>query len=173
VVDACKACGLKYKTLPGMGELIDGKVNVTTLRDVSYRDLLRREAVVLETDRISGYLNEKVVMVTGAGGSIGSELCRQIIHFQPRQLVLLDASESGLYRVQMELKHRAGYQLYATVLGQIQDEDLMDRVMRRYEHHVIFHAAAYKHVPMLERNPWQAVSNNIRGNHVLLEKAVE
>lgn len=173
VVDECKACDLQFKTLPGMGELIDGRVSVKTLRDVSYKDLLRRKPVELDSDKISGYLNDKIVLVTGAGGSIGSELCRQIIKFQPRQLVLLDVSESGLYHIQMELKHRAGYQLHSTVLGQIQDEDLIDSVMQRYKPQVIFHAAAYKHVPMLERNPWQAVSNNIRGNHVMLEKALE
>ncbi|CCK78973.1 polysaccharide biosynthesis protein [Desulfobacula toluolica] len=173
VVDECKACALPFKTLPGMGELINGKVSVKVLRDVSYKDLLRRKPVELDTDKISGYINDKIVLVTGAGGSIGSELCRQIIKFQPRQLVLLDVSEPNLYSIQMELKHRAGYQRYATVLGQIQDEDLIDGVMQRYQPQVIFHAAAYKHVPMLERNPWQAVSNNIRGNQVMLEKALE
>ena len=173
VVDECKACGLKFKTLPGMGELIDGKVSVKTMRDVNYKDLLRRKPVDLDSDKITGYLNDKVVLVTGAGGSIGSELCRQIISFQPRRLVLLDVSESGLYSLQMELKHRAGYQRHRTVLGQIQDEGLIDSVMRRYEPQVVFHAAAYKHVPMLERNPWQAVSNNILGCHVMLEKALE
>ncbi len=173
IVDACKACDVPFRTLPGLGNIIDCKVNINTLREVKYNDLLRREPVALDTDRIDGYLRERVVLVTGAGGSIGSELCRQIIKFQPRQLILLDASESGLYRVQMELKHRAGYQRYATVLGLTQDESLIDRVMRRYAPQVIFHAAAYKHVPMLERNPWQAVSNNIRGNQVMLEKAME
>ena len=172
VVDACKACHLPYKTLPGMGELVDGKVKVQTLREVRYKDLLRRKPVELDIEKIAGYLKEKVVLVTGAGGSIGSELCRQIIAFQPRQIILVDASEPGLYRVQMELKHRAGYQRYTPVLGLIQDEDLMDQVMRRYEPQVVFHAAAYKHVPILERNPWQAVSNNIKGTQVLMEKAM-
>ncbi|MBC2704177.1 nucleoside-diphosphate sugar epimerase/dehydratase [Desulfobacula sp.] len=173
VVEACKACDLQFKTLPGLSNIIDGKVSVKTLRDVSYKDLLRRKPVELDSDKIAGYLNDKIVLVTGAGGSIGSELCRQIIKFQPRQLVLLDVSESGLYHIQMELKHRAGYQQYSTVLGQIQDEELIESMMQRYKPQVIFHAAAYKHVPMLERNPWQAVSNNIRGNHVMLEKALE
>ena len=172
VVDACKACDLPCKTLPGMGDLIDGKVNVKALRDVAYRDLLRRKPIVLDSEKIAGYLNEKVVMVTGAGGSIGSELCRQIIKFEPRQLILLDASESSLYQVQMELKHRSGYQRYATVLGRIQDANLMDKVMQRYRPHVIFHAAAYKHVPMLERNPWEAVANNILGNQIMVETAM-
>ncbi len=173
IVDACKTCDVPFRTLPGLGNIIDCKVDINTLREVRYKDLLRREPVNLDREGITGYLNEKIVLVTGAGGSIGSELCRQIIKFQPRQLILLDVSECGLYRVQMELKHRAGYQRYTTVLGLTQDEDLIDRATRRYSPQVIFHAAAYKHVPMLERNPWQAVSNNIRSNQVMLEKAME
>ncbi|SMC42396.1 NDP-sugar epimerase, includes UDP-GlcNAc-inverting 4,6-dehydratase FlaA1 and capsular polysaccharide biosynthesis protein EpsC [Desulfocicer vacuolatum DSM 3385] len=172
VVDECKSCDLPFKTLPGMGELVNGKVNVKVLRDVSYRDLLRRKPVELDRESISGYLNEKVVMVTGAGGSIGSELCRQIIRFNPRQLVLLDSCEAALYHVQMELKHRAKYQRYSTVLAKIQDANLMDKVMQRHRPQVIFHAAAYKHVPMLEKNPWEAVSNNIYGNQVMVEMAL-
>ncbi|MBF0468943.1 MAG: polysaccharide biosynthesis protein, partial [Desulfamplus sp.] len=173
ILEACKACNINFKTMPGYGELIDGKVSVKTLRDVKYKDLLRRQPVELDSERISDYLTEKNVMVTGAGGSIGSELCRQIIKFQPRKLILLDSSEAGLYSLQMELKHRAGYQRYCTVLGYVEDEALMDKVMRRYEPDVIFHAAAYKHVPMLERNPWQAVMNNIRGNHIIVQKSLE
>ncbi|MBF0204277.1 MAG: polysaccharide biosynthesis protein [Desulfamplus sp.] len=173
ILDACKSCNINFKTMPGYVELIDGKVSVKTLRDVRYKDLLRRQPVELDSERISEYLREKNVMVTGAGGSIGGELCRQIIKFQPRKLILLDSSESGLYRLQMELKHRAGYQRYCTVLGYVEDEELIDKVMRRYEPDVIFHAAAYKHVPMLERNPWQAVLNNIRGNHILVKKSIE
>ena len=112
------------------------------------------------------------MLVTGAGGSIGSELCRQIVRFNPESLILFDASEPNLYSIEMELKHRVGYQKYVTVLGGVQDEALVDRVLRRYRPHVIFHAAAYKHVPMLERNPWQAVGNNILGARVLMEEAV-
>ncbi|MBF0230191.1 MAG: polysaccharide biosynthesis protein [Desulfamplus sp.] len=173
ILDACKSCNINFKTMPGYGELIDGKVSVKTLRDVRYKDLLRRQPVELDCERISDYLKEKNVMVTGAGGSIGSELCRQIIKFQPRNLILLDSSESGLYTLQMELKHRAGYQRYCTILGCVEDEPLIDKVMNRYAPDVIFHAAAYKHVPMLERNPWQAVMNNIRGNHILVQKAID
>ena len=173
IVDACKACEVPFRTLPGLGNIIDCKVDIKTLRNVEYRDLLRREPVALDHDGISSYLTEKIVMVTGAGGSIGSELCRQIIRFQPRQLILLDACEAALYHVQMELKHRAGYQRYATALARIQDDGLVDRIMQRYRPDVIFHAAAYKHVPMLERNPWQAVSNNIKGQQVMVENAVK
>lgn len=173
ILEACKLCDINFKTMPGYGELIDGKVSVKTLRDVKYKDLLRRQPVELDCARISDYLREKNVMVTGAGGSIGGELCRQIIKFQPRKLILFDASESGLYNIQMELKHRAGYQRYSTVLGYVEDEQLIDKVMQHYQLDVIFHAAAYKHVPMLERNPWQAVLNNIRGNHILIKKSID
>lgn len=109
IVDTCTECGVDFKTMPGLGELINGKVSVKTLRDVRYRDLLRREPVRLHSGKIAGYLKGKVVLVTGAGGSIGGELCRQILPYQPAEVILLDASESGLYRIQMELKHRAGY----------------------------------------------------------------
>jgi len=117
IVDACKTYGLSFKTMPGMEELINGKISIKALRDVRYRDLLRRDPVKLDSDKISDYLTEKTIMVTGAGGSIGSELCRQIIRFQPKQLILFDASEPSLYSIQMELKHRVEYQNYITVLG--------------------------------------------------------
>ena len=173
MVDACKAARVPFKTLPGLAELIDGKVSIKTLRDVNYRDLLRRDPVRLNVPEIESYLKDRRVLVTGAGGSIGSELCRQIVRFTPENLILFDASEPNLYGIEMELKHRVGYQKYVTVLGGVQDKALVERVMRRYRPHVIFHAAAYKHVPMLERNPWQAVTNNIMGTRVLMESAVK
>jgi FlaA1/EpsC-like NDP-sugar epimerase len=173
IVSTCDACGVRFKTLPGIGELIDGKVSVKALRDVNYQDLLGRSAVKLKEVQIRDYLHNQVVLVTGAGGSIGSELCRQIIRFNPKQIILMDVSEPSLYEVQMELKHRVGYLDYVMVLGAVQNELLVDRTFRKYRPHVVFHAAAYKHVPMLERNPWQAVWNNIRGAQVMMEKAVE
>ncbi len=173
IVDICDKAGVRYQTLPGLAELIDGKVSVKNLRDVNYRDLLRRKPVELDVSGIEGYLRNKCVMVTGAGGSIGSELCRQIVRFTPDQLVLFDSSEPNLYSIQMELKHRVGYQRYATVLATVQDAHLVERVMKRYRPDVVFHAAAYKHVPMLERNPWQAVANNVRGCQVLMQSALE
>ena len=172
ISDACKTCGLQFKTMPGIAELINGKVSIKELRDVKYKDLLRRSAVELNMAEIAGYLKDKRVLVTGAGGSIGSELCRQIIRFHPEHLILLDRSEPNLYQIQMELKHKTGYLKYQTVLGAVQDENLMDKVLGTYKPQVIFHAAAYKHVPMLECNPWQAVLNNVRGSQVLLEKAL-
>ncbi len=172
IVSICDACGVRFRTLPGIGELINGKVSVKALRDVNYQDLLGRPAVKLKETQIRDYLHNQVVLVTGAGGSIGSELCRQIVRFNPKQLILMDVSEPSLYEIQMELKHRVGYLDYVMVLGAVQNERLVDRMFRKYRPHVVFHAAAYKHVPMLERNPWQAVWNNIRGAQVMVEKAV-
>jgi len=173
IVKICKETGLPYKTLPNMGELIDGKVSIKALRDVNYRDLLRREPVHLDIPEIEETIKNRRIMVTGAGGSIGSELCRQIVRFLPEELILLDMSEPSLYSIEMELKHRIGFLKYTPILGVAQDEKLMDQTLRKYRPHVIFHAAAYKHVPILERNPWQAVKNNIMATKTLLEKATE
>ena len=173
IVELCKKTGLPYKTLPGIGELIDGKVSVKALRDVNYRDLLRREAVKLDIPDIEEFIKNRRILVSGAGGSIGSELCRQIVRFLPDELILLDTSEPNLYNIQMELKHRVGFLKYTTILGAVQDQNLMDQTLRKYGPHVIFHAAAYKHVPILERNPWQAVANNVMGTKTILEQAVE
>ncbi len=173
IAEICDETGLPYKTLPSMGELIDGKVSVKTLRDVNYRDLLRREPVQLDIPEIEGFIKNQRVLITGAGGSIGSELCRQLVRFLPDELILLDTSEPSLYSIQMELKHRVGFLKYTTILGAVQDENLIDQTLRKYRPHVIFHAAAYKHVPILERNPWQAVANNVLGTKTILKQATE
>jgi FlaA1/EpsC-like NDP-sugar epimerase len=173
IVRLCEETGLPYKTLPGIGELINGKVSIKALRDVNYKDLLRREPVQLDIPEIKEFIKNQRILVTGAGGSIGSELCRQIVRFMPEELILVDTSEPNLYNIQMELKHRVGFLKYTTILGAVQDGNLMDQTLRKYNPQVIFHAAAYKHVPLLERNPWQAVANNIIGTKTILEKAVE
>jgi len=172
IVDMCEQCKATYKTLPGLGELIDGKVSVKELRDVDYQDLLGRDPVELDIPEIEGFLKDRKVLVTGAGGSIGSELCRQIVRFNPEMLVMLDASESNLYSIQMELQHRVNYLKYVTILGSVHHEGLMKSVLRHYQPHVVFHAAAYKHVPMLEANPWEAVLNNIKGTHIAIEQSI-
>lgn len=171
IIDACKKTGLPYKILPGMDEIINGKVGIKALRDVSYQDLLGRAPVQLDTTAISNYLSGKTVLVTGCGGSIGSELVRQIVRFNPAKLILVDASEANLYAIQMELHHELKFHDYVTVLGSVQDEQLMDETFGNYKPHTVFHAAAYKHVPMMERNPWQAVHNNICGTKNVMTAA--
>ncbi|WP_421903767.1 polysaccharide biosynthesis protein [Maridesulfovibrio sp.] len=171
IIDACKETGLPYKILPGMDEIINGKVGIKALRDVSYQDLLGRAPVQLDTTAISDYLSGKTVLVTGCGGSIGSELVRQVVRFNPAKLILVDASEANLYGIQMELHHELKFHDYVTVLGSVQDVLLMDETFAKFKPHTVFHAAAYKHVPMMERNPWQAVHNNICGTKNVMTAA--
>lgn len=173
ILDVCKSCNIEYKTLPGMGEIIDGRVSVKKLRDVSYEDLLGRPPVQLDRDGISHYIHGRTIMITGCGGSIGSELCRQVVRFQPQTLILIDAGEENLFKIQMELHHEMYFNQCRTILGHVQDMPLMDKIFRKYRPHVVLHAAAYKHVPMLEKNPWEAVFNNIIGSAVIMDMAVK
>jgi FlaA1/EpsC-like NDP-sugar epimerase len=173
IVETCKVCQIAYKTLPGIGEIIDGRVSIKALRDVNYEDLLGRSPVQLDMEGILGYLDNKVILVTGCGGSIGSELCRQIVRFQPKNLILLDANESNLFHIELELRNNLHYNRFLAVLGRVQDEKLMASVFKKYLPQVVFHAAAYKHVPMLEKNPWEAVFNNIAGSRVIMEMALK
>jgi FlaA1/EpsC-like NDP-sugar epimerase len=173
ILDICKKCSIEYKTLPGMGEIIDGRVSVKKLRDVSYEDLLGRPSVQLDKEGISQCITGRKILITGCGGSIGAELCRQVVRFQPQSLILVDACEENLFKIQMELQYEMFFNLCKTILGHIQDKSLMEDIFQKYQPQVVFHAAAYKHVPMLERNPWQAVINNVVGSSVIMEMAVK
>lgn len=172
IVAQCQQTHLPFKVLPSMGELISGKVSLKTIRDISYKDLLGREEVRLEQEKIGEYLSGKSVLITGAGGSIGSELCRQILRFTPGLILLFDASEENLYNVQMELRHEHESVATVAILGKVQDLRLLDMVFRQHRPAVVFHTAAYKHVPLVERNPWQAVDNNILGTRLLMEASI-
>jgi len=173
IVEACQKCNISYKILPGIGELIDGRVSVKLLRDISYEDLLGRSPVHLNIKGIRNYLDGKTILITGCGGSIGSELCRQVVKYQPRSIILLDSSESNLFNIQMEMQNENYCRHCEAILGRVQDETLMNNIFEKYKPEVVFHAAAYKHVPMLEKNPWQAVFNNIIGSRVMMEMAVK
>lgn len=173
IVERCGSTGLPYRILPAMSEILDGRVSVNALRDLRYEDLLGRDPVELDTGRISGCVAGRVVLVTGAGGSIGSELCRQLVRFGPARLVLVDAGEFNLYSIQSELEQDFAFDNVEGVLGSICDESLMRRVLADHSPAIVFHAAAYKHVPMLERSPWQAVSNNVMGSRIVMDAAVE
>ncbi len=168
IVETCKECCISYKTLPAIGEIMEGKISVKKLRDVNYEDLLRRKPVRLDNEWIREYLEDRVVLVTGAGGSIGSELCRQLVRFNPEKLVLVDAGEENLYGIQMELRHEVNFQKFCCILASVQDRKLLEAVFAKYRPAVVFHAAAYKHVPLLERNPWEAVYNNVMGSRVVM-----
>jgi FlaA1/EpsC-like NDP-sugar epimerase len=172
IVDSCQKSKTKFKVLPSMGEIIRGKLSVTSSRDIAYKDLLGRPAVHLDQQEIGGYLTGQTILVTGAGGSIGSELCRQIIRFEPKKLILLDAGEENLYRIQMELHHDHQFLDYVTVLCKIQNKALLDAIFLEYAPSVVFHAAAYKHVPLVEANPWEAVFNNVFATKNLIEATI-
>ena len=168
-VALCERTGLPYKTLPALGELLDGRVSVNSVRDVRYEDLLRRDPVHLELEQIGDYLTSKRAMVTGGAGSIGAELCRQIVRFSPEMLILADRNESGLYETELELVAKFPDLKTVPVLGPIQYRHLMEKIFHRYHPQVVFHAAAYKHVPMMETQPWEAIFNNIVGSQTLLD----
>jgi FlaA1/EpsC-like NDP-sugar epimerase len=171
IVDYCKESGLGFKTIPGFGELINGNVTVNAIREVAFQDLLRREIVHLDEQGIGSYIEGKTILVTGAGGSIGSELCRQICRFNPDKIVLFERAESPLYEIEIELKRDFGHVSIIPVLSDIQDPPAINRIFNTYHPKIVFHAAAYKHVPMLELYPWKAVENNICGTMNVIEAA--
>lgn len=172
IVDLCQKSKTKFKVLPSMGEIIRGKLSVTSSREISYKDLLGRPAVHLDQKEIGRYLTGQTVLVTGAGGSIGSELCRQIIRFEPKKIILFDAGEENLYKIQMELHHEHKFLDYVPVLCKIQNQALLDAIFVEYAPSVVFHAAAYKHVPLVEANPWEAVFNNVFATKSLIESSI-
>jgi len=175
IVDNIKNKEVKIKILPGLYELVDGKVSVSRIREVRIEDLLGREPVDLNLEEISEYLKGKRVMVTGGGGSIGGELARQICRFGPKSLILLDHSENGLFHINLELERKwagAGVDLeIELVVADIRDRDKMDKIFKKYVPEVVFHAAAHKHVPMMEFHPDEAVMNNIIGTKNVAELA--
>jgi FlaA1/EpsC-like NDP-sugar epimerase len=165
IFQECAKTSAKTQILPMLEDIVTGKVSVNQFRDIQVEDLLGREPVELDTDRISEYVTDKVVLVTGAGGSIGSEICRQISKFHPKMLVLLGHGENSIYSIEIELKSLYGDTgiEFVTEIADIQDAKKMMTVMNAYNPDVVYHAAAHKHVPLMERNPEEAVKNNIIG----------
>lgn len=171
IFSVCKKTGANLKTLPGIYEIIGGKVKVSHMREVRIEDLLGREEVKLDMEEIRKFLKYKKIMVTGAGGSIGSELCRQIILFQPAELILLEIYENSVYDLQHELKTKYPDLELKVVIASVRDRDRIEEVMEECRPNVIFHAAAHKHVPLMENNPKEAVKNNVFGTLNMAEMA--
>ena len=169
IIEHCKESGILFKTVPGYGELINGRVSVKAIRDVAYPDLLGRPVVKLDAPGISDYIKGYCMLVTGAGGSIGSELCRQICKFGPKKIVLFERAESPLYEIELELKRNFSDISIVPVLGDIQSSIQLENTFKAHNPQIVFHAAAYKHVPMLEIQPWKAVENNILGTERLIK----
>nr|WP_320017542.1 nucleoside-diphosphate sugar epimerase/dehydratase [uncultured Desulfobacter sp.] len=169
IVELCKKADVNFKTIPNLGELINGKIDVTSIRKVEYRDLLGREPVKLDQEQIGKYLGGRRVLVTGAGGSIGTGLCRQICRYSPEKIILFERAESALYEIDLELRKNFQNVEVVPVLGDIQNRKELDKVFHLTQPDIVFHAAAYKHVPMLEGHPWKAVENNVFGTKNLIE----
>ncbi|MEZ4238646.1 MAG: nucleoside-diphosphate sugar epimerase/dehydratase [Myxococcota bacterium] len=172
IVETVSAAGVSVRTLPGLDHLIDGRVTVQQLRDVAIEDLLGRDPVELDNAQISDMIRNNVVLVTGAGGSIGSELCRQVCRFQPRRLVLVEQAENALYHVHAELRERFPDVELAPRIADICDERRLDAIFGEFTPGLVLHAAAHKHVPMMEWNPGEAVKNNIGGTVRVTEAAL-
>lgn len=169
----CAKTNAKTQMIPMLEDLMTGKVSVNQFRDVQVEDLLGREAIELDINSISDYVSNKIVLVTGAGGSIGSEICRQISKFHPKALVLLGHGENSIYTIEMELKEafkHTGIE-FITEIADLQDFDKLLKVMDSYQPHVVYHAAAHKHVPLMERSPEEAVKNNIIGTKNIAQAA--
>src|SRR5919108_648580 len=173
VVEAARQARVPVKTVPGLHELISGRVSVSQIRPVQVEDLLGREAVEVDMDAIASYLKDEVVLVTGAGGSIGAELCRQIVRAGPNRLVLVDHGETPLFEIERELVDERGFHAVGPVLGDVKSEPKMRQLFETYRPAVVFHAAAYKHVPMMEANPLESVRNNVLATKLVADVAVE
>jgi FlaA1/EpsC-like NDP-sugar epimerase len=172
IVEICEQANLPFRALPPLQDLVSGQVSVKQLRDVQIEDLLGREKVTLDWDAIHRGMTGHAVMVTGGGGSIGSELCRQVARLGPSRLIVVDSSEYNLYRIDLELRRDFPQLNFVAGLGDVTDADAIGRLMRGYRPSVVFHAAAYKHVPLLEHQAPAAVANNIFGTRVVAEQAV-
>ena len=174
ILEYCNKTKCKTKTIPGIYELIEGKVDIKKIRDVDIEDLLGRDVIQTNLDEISDYLRGQTVLVTGGGGSIGSELCRQVAKFSPKKLIILDIYENNAYEIQQELIRKYGNKLnLEVIIGSVRDENRIDNVMSTYRPDVVFHAAAHKHVPLMEASPAEAIKNNVFGTMNVAMKASE
>ncbi len=166
IINICEETPARLKIIPHLYQSNQGSI-MAQIRKVNMEDLLGRHPVQIDLKQVSGYLQDKIVLVTGGGGSIGSELCRQVLKFHPRQLIILDASENNLFEIEMELKGAGWGHNLVIHLADIKDRDGMDNLFQMHRPQVVFHAAAFKHVPMMERHPKAALENNVLGTHII------
>ena len=173
IIESCKNSGKRFRPLPSVDEVMSGKLSINQLREVSIIDLLGRNEIKINFESIKHYLKGKRVLITGAGGSIGSELVRQCLKFEPALLVMLDNSEYNLFNIEREILANENNVLIKPLLSNIRDKDILSKVFSQYEPQVVFHAAAYKHVAMQEEFPWEAVKTNVNGTSNLVKLSIE
>mgnify|MGYP000056126216 FL=1 len=171
ILEICKNTGCKLRILPSMAQIVNDEVKVSNLREVGIEDLLGREPVKTNLDEIMGYISGKVVLVTGGGGSIGSELCRQIAGHQPKQLIILDIYENTTYDLQLELKKKYPDLKLEVLIGSVRNTHRVDSIFQQYRPNIVFHAAAHKHVPLMEDSPNEAIKNNVFGTYNVAKAA--
>ena len=171
ILNICKDAGCRMQTVPGVYQILNGEVSMTKLRDVEITDLLGRAQVEVNNDEILRVLKDKVVMVTGGGGSIGSELCRQIAGSGPRTLIFFDIYENNAYEIQQELKRKHPEFHLVTLIGSVRNTNRVNAVMEKYHPEIVFHAAAHKHVPLMEDSPNEAIKNNVEGTYKVAKAA--
>lgn len=173
IVDTCLQFNTKILNVPPVSSWINGELSFRQIKKVKIEDLLQRPPIQLDEENIKAQLKDKVVLVTGAAGSIGSEIVRQVAKFNPSQLILLDQAESPLYDMEMELKDRFHLRSFEIVIGDVRNRERMDNLFRTFRPQVVYHAAAYKHVPMMENNPSESILTNVLGTKVLADLSVE
>ena len=173
IIEWCLSQGIKVKSVPPAEKWINGELSFKQIQNINIEDLLERDPIKLDRQEIFDEITDQVVMVTGASGSIGSELVRQILSFEPRKIVLVDISETALNDISLELKEKFDFENFSTIVGDIRNFKRMEKVIACYRPKIIFHAAAYKHVPILEINPTEAVSTNISGTKTMADLAVK
>ncbi|MGN0328179.1 MAG: polysaccharide biosynthesis protein [Lachnospira sp.] len=163
ILNICKETPCNLKIIPGMYQMMDGEININDIRNVDVTDLLGRDPIEVDTESILGYVSGKVVMVTGGGGSIGSELCRQLVKHNPKCLIIFDIYENNAYDIQQELKQDYPKANVVTLIGSVRNSSRLDAIFSEYKPDIIYHAAAHKHVPLMEGSPNEAVKNNVVG----------
>lgn len=173
ILERCQETKAKLRIVPGISEILEDKVQATQMREVDIKDLLGREAVKLDKEGIKGYIKNKTVLVTGGGGSIGSELCRQIAKHSPKRLIILDIYENNAYDIQNELKRKYSDLDLRTIIASVRDKDRLNKIFAEENINVVFHAAAHKHVPLMENNSEEAIKNNVMGTLNVAECANE
>lgn len=165
ILSICKETGCELLSVPGIYQLVNGEVAVSNLKKVSVEDLLGRDPIKVNIDEILGYVKGKVILVTGGGGSIGSELCRQIAAHQPKQLIIFDIYENNAYEIEQELKRRHPELDLLTLIGSVRDAKRVNQIFEKYKPQIVYHAAAHKHVPLMETSPNESIKNNVIGTY--------